>query len=478
LVQEGDDWILEVRDNGIGMDEDTIVHSLLDFGRSGWSSNRIRIKFPGLAGSGFRPRGRFGIGFFSIFILGDHVELVTRPYDGAYADARRVIFDGLGRRPMLTALDPPTRAVHGTTVRVVLKANPYDPEGIFRHTENDQLIELVQRLAIETSVQIRTREPGDDPYQSHPPFSLATGPADQVFDRLYPPVVDSWRAGHEKLRLELREAFAERATDLFDDNHGRIGLAALGSDLWYRSQFDYRGTVPVDGLLADESISFMGYIDGVPSRASRDKVDLAANHDEVRRWLRSQERRLRDIGQFSDSIQLEFAYTLHRALGGLAADHAVGLTRNGILRTGGIESWAAERDEVFLAQGMPLICQSRPPQVMHFLAGVEVILPADWIMLCSIYVDPTFIDMFPLNNNRDPDFAFARSHRELTWEKLWWRFSGLMEGDLLRKICRAWSCEIGDVLGPVAQRHHSDVAYLDDVSLGPVFGYRLNRPRN
>jgi len=107
LVQEGDDWILEVRDNGIGMDEDTIVHSLLDFGRSGWSSNRIRIKFPGLAGSGFRPRGRFGIGFFSIFILGDHVELLTRRYDGAYADARRVTFNGLGRRPVLTALDPP-----------------------------------------------------------------------------------------------------------------------------------------------------------------------------------------------------------------------------------------------------------------------------------------------------------------------------------------------------------------------------------
>ena len=86
------------------------------------------------------------------------------------------------------------------------------------------------------------------------------------------------------------------------------------------------------------------------------------------------------------------------------------------------------------------------------------------------------VNKFPVVANRDPDFAFAGQHEELTWEKQWWRFSGTIEGELLRNVCRAWSCEVGDLLAPIADRHWSDFAYLDDRSMGPVFGYRLQHP--
>ncbi|GAA2935855.1 hypothetical protein GCM10011428_61800 [Streptomyces violaceus] len=99
LTETDGSWYLEVRDNGTGMDEETLVHGLLDFGTSGWSSTSLRNRLPGLADGGFQPSGRFGIGFFSVFLLGDQVELITRRYDASLTDARRLTFDGPSSRP-------------------------------------------------------------------------------------------------------------------------------------------------------------------------------------------------------------------------------------------------------------------------------------------------------------------------------------------------------------------------------------------
>src|SRR5579884_84683 len=476
LLQQNGVWLLEVRDNGIGMDEDILVHGLLDFGRSGWSTNRVRTAFPGLAGGGFQPKGRFGIGFFSVFMLGDVVELTTRRYDGANTDARRLAFNGLGSRPLLTAAPSTMRGGPGTTVRVVLKTNPFDPDGIMRRTDNDRLSELVQRMVLSNSVPIHTREPRDREPRTLAPFDLSTGTAEEVFDRLYPPQTDSWRISQEKQRLLLREAFARRATELFDEQQHRIGFAVLGADLLYWSQLNYMGVVPVNGFLADEFMAFAGYIEGKPNRASRDKVDLVAERDEVRRWFGTQESRLRDLGQFTESIQLELGWTLQLAFGRLAADYSIGMTREGLLRFGEVESWAARRDEIFLASGPPLSWNTRPPRLMHYLAGIEVLLPENWFTPCGISYDQIFFDMFPPVLNRDPAYESARYDVELTWQKSWWRMSGGIFGTFIRHVCQAWSCDVGDVLAPIAQRGWGDTAYLEDESLGPVFGYRLTRP--
>lgn len=477
LEKEEESWILSVRDNGIGMDEDILVHGLLDFGRSGWNSNYVRTKFPGLAGSGFQPRGRFGIGFFSVFMLGDHVDLITRRYDGAYADARQVLFDSVNKRPIVTTPQRPTRAAHGTTIRVVLNTDPYDTGGIFRQTPNDLLSELVQRLTIENAIPIRTVEPIDEIRKAHPPFSLANSSTEEIFDRLYPPIEDFWQPGREKLRLLIRDAFTRRATSLFYDNGRQAGLATLGSDLYYQGRFRYRGIVPVNGLLADQPMDFMGYINGVPSRASRDQAELAVSNDGLRHWLRSQEQQLRKLGEFTDSMQLELAYIMHRILGELAPDHAIALTKQGVLRVDSVGSWAANHDEIFLAEGIPLSSKTRPPRVIHYITGMDLILEENWVTVCDRFMGILLANRFPVAQGRDPNFAFARGHRDWTWEKQWWHFSGMIEGELLRNICASWSCDIGDLLAPIAERGWNDFAQLNDPAIGPVYGYRLRRPR-
>ncbi|MFJ9584122.1 HD domain-containing protein [Streptomyces acidicola] len=478
LTEIDGSWCLEVRDNGIGMDEDTLVHGLLDFGTSGWSSTRIRSRLPGLADGGFQPRGRFGIGFFSVFLLGDQVELISRRYDASIADARRLAFDSPSQRPLLTSLPASGRATLGTTVRIILKRGPYDIEGLFSRTSDDRLGELVRRLVLENSVPIRIWEPDAAQPDTLPSFSLATAAPDETFDRLYPPRTDSWRVGEEKQRLQLRDAFVERATELVDDTGLRIGLATLWTDLHYQGQRSFFGVVTVNGFRADETVAFAGYLAGRPSRASRDKASLVADRNQIRHWLRTQEERLRDVRHFGDSVQLELASTLHKAHNHLSDDTAFAVTAQGLLRPADIVPWAAQRGEIFIAMGWPLAVRTRPPQIYHYPSGQYVQLPGNWVLLHQSWIVSPLTDAFPDILNRDAEYEFTRNQPTLTWQKLWWRLSGGLYGRFLQALCQAWSCTIEDLLAPVERRNWSDACYLDDEALGPVWGYLLHRPPN
>ncbi|MFF6989557.1 ATP-binding protein [Streptomyces sp. NPDC010273] len=476
LTETDGAWCLEIRDNGIGMDEETLVHGLLDFGTSGWSSPGIRNGLPGLADRGFQPSGRFGIGFFSVFLLGDRVELITRRYDSATHDARRLAFDGPALRPLLTRLPTQDWVPEGTTVRVTLKRSPNDVKGLLYKTEDDRLTQLVRRLALENAVPIHTWEPDATTPDILPPFSLAAGSPDEVFDRLYPPEPDNRRVGDEKQRLQLRDEFIGRATELLDDKGRRIGLATLWKDMYYLSRRNFQGIVTVNGLLADESVSFSGYLAGQPSRASRDRAGLIADQDQVRLWMRGQEQHLRAIGQFGDPVQLELSYTFNNAFGELADDIAFAFTSEGVLRPGDAADWARGKKSVFMATGMPLASRLRPPEVYHYLTGQKLRLPEDWVLISTWVLNPPLSEVFPAVTNRDPAYEYARNHTAPTWQKEWWRLSGSLHGVFLRALCQAWDCTIESLLAPIEQRNWADACPLGQEIPAPIAGYLLTRP--
>lgn len=74
---DGGHW-LHVTDNGIGMSRYVLTEVLLDFGHSLWHSADLGGEWSGLAASGFEAVGQFGIGFFSVFMLGEQVKVCTR----------------------------------------------------------------------------------------------------------------------------------------------------------------------------------------------------------------------------------------------------------------------------------------------------------------------------------------------------------------------------------------------------------------
>jgi hypothetical protein len=98
---DGGPWA-EVEDTGIGMSEAVLSGPLLDFGTTYWGSALMREEHEGLWAKGFEPTGRFGIGFFSVFMWGHRVRVTTRQYQDAQRDTRVLEFrTGLETRPLL-----------------------------------------------------------------------------------------------------------------------------------------------------------------------------------------------------------------------------------------------------------------------------------------------------------------------------------------------------------------------------------------
>lgn len=159
-------WWLDVQDDGLGMSRRVLTGTLLDFGRSLWSGEGVRQEFPGLISRGMQATGRFGIGFFSVFMLGDHVVVTTRRYDAAASETLTLDFRrGMDMRPILRE---PTSdegiGAGGTRVSVKLRIAPDKAGGLCNRNSAHsggvrvKLEDLVAAICPSLDVTVESRE--------------------------------------------------------------------------------------------------------------------------------------------------------------------------------------------------------------------------------------------------------------------------------------------------------------------------------
>ena len=154
-----DVW-LHVDDTGIGMSERVVTGPLIDFGKSFWSSALADDEFPGLRSSAPKLVGKFGIGFFSVFLLGDAVRVITRRFDAGEASASVLNFDELTRRPLLRRaatgelpLDYTTRVSVKLSERARRQIGP-QRRGRFGTEHEVSFVALVKHLIISADVDV------------------------------------------------------------------------------------------------------------------------------------------------------------------------------------------------------------------------------------------------------------------------------------------------------------------------------------
>lgn len=100
--KESEKEYLIISDNGVGMSENVLTSSLLDFGFSFWKSKEAREEFPGLQSSIDRLRGRYGIGFFSVFMWANKVSVISRRFRDGNDNTKVLEFNnGIDSRPLL-----------------------------------------------------------------------------------------------------------------------------------------------------------------------------------------------------------------------------------------------------------------------------------------------------------------------------------------------------------------------------------------
>ncbi|HAT4001770.1 TPA: hypothetical protein I9Y90_003320 [Elizabethkingia anophelis] len=159
-----DYYILEIKDNGIGMSKSILCNQLLDFGNSYWKSNDFFNEYIGLARQPFNNIGKYGIGFFSVFMLGQYIEVSSLKFGENINNRYTLIFEnGLYENPyLMEGKSLRIDDAFGTTIKIRLDKNPYETNGFIKelNSKENSLYELIRFLVPSPLCNIQIDELG------------------------------------------------------------------------------------------------------------------------------------------------------------------------------------------------------------------------------------------------------------------------------------------------------------------------------
>ena len=285
-------WTLQVDDDGVGMSQSTLTTDLLDFGRSFWASERAAREFPGVHASGYTPIGRFGIGFFSIFMAAKKVNVFSRRFDKGLEDVRCLSFDnGISLRPTLS-YDRPDDFGMDLCTRVELELKPdvvENPDQIrircnvqgheeFGVTFGDYVAAMV--AGINVPVVVETASGRRKVHEGYPPEPEKREEWLGTLSYVSAGVNERAKAGLTQAIPRLRE---------IRDGEKCYGLAAI--DVLGQTGGAFLSGKAVGGLVNPHSRyddSFVGLIDHVPTTARRDAGEMAAPQHSIDTWMSGQ----------------------------------------------------------------------------------------------------------------------------------------------------------------------------------------------
>jgi Histidine kinase-, DNA gyrase B-, and HSP90-like ATPase len=283
LRSEGDKVWLVVEDNGIGMSEYVLTGPLLDFGTSFWRSSQAMEEFPGLMAAGMNAIGRFGIGFFSVFMLGPVVRVYSRRCDKGQDAGRLLEFrGGTSTRPILSHVSgEPVPIDGGTRVEIMLKNPPDQAGGILRinpySKQSITLGKLVTAIAPNLDVEIATLEKRVTNPVAQPGDWLKIKDLDLV--RRLNPIEEGVDGDSSKADRALMQPI--------EDEDGKIFGRAFILPTRYSFSED-GGWATISGLRAVRLYNVAGLLLGKALTAARDAAQPLATKDALARWASRQ----------------------------------------------------------------------------------------------------------------------------------------------------------------------------------------------
>ena len=150
---------LTIRDNGIGMTRAEVVDLIGTLAKSGTAELRQQLREAKNAAASEDLIGQFGIGFYSVFIVADKVELLTRK--AGESEATRWESSGEGTYTIESVDDAP----QGTSVTLHLKPEDTEDE-LYDYTSEWKIRNLVKKysdfIAWPIRMEVERRTPATD----------------------------------------------------------------------------------------------------------------------------------------------------------------------------------------------------------------------------------------------------------------------------------------------------------------------------
>ncbi|WP_262965069.1 HD domain-containing protein [Methylobacter psychrophilus] len=291
---DGNSW-LYIEDNGIGMSREVMMGPLLDFGSSFWKSSLIQSEFPGLRSSKFRSVGRFGIGFYSVFMVADRVEVISKRWDKGLDDTNHLLFKtGLSLRPIYRRgrVDDFSPS-NSTQVRLRLQPNIFQDD--LRVSVKPPISGAIEFFPL-LSDYLAAMVVGLDVKVS---FS-APSSTKKLIHSGQPGINPSGEILLRQLSLSEYQTNNLVVNEYINKNHHRLrpiksddrilGYAAISTTPQVRR---YRLCAQtIGGLLSTtyhgEKFHYIGYLDHKPSSAKRDAGSIEASPELLSEWANEQ----------------------------------------------------------------------------------------------------------------------------------------------------------------------------------------------
>jgi len=303
--------LLSVEDNGIGMSETTLTGALLDFGFSFWKSEAAREEFPGLQWRFKNPRGRYGIGFFPVFMWSDNVQVCTRRHTEGTASARILEFkSGLGRRPIVRPAKPSeTSAKYNTRVTIVFDESKI--VAMSRKTSRPRYLEY--------EVLLEKKQPASSKIDWANSLKEICGtlPMRTVLDaggKTRAVNLAKWKSAKknqfqsfffpntDKRTDQIHKRYGETMFEVKGDNGEIVGRAYMCPNLFQRYSPDSKVLVYERGIYVGRTSipNVFGVLEGTAENAARDRFS-APNIQSDKDWVARESEELfkvaKDIGE-------------------------------------------------------------------------------------------------------------------------------------------------------------------------------------
>jgi molecular chaperone HtpG len=224
---------LTIRDNGIGMTRAEVVDLIGTLAKSGTAELRQQLREAKNAAASEDLIGQFGIGFYSVFIVADKVELLTRK--AGESEATRWESSGDGTYTIESVDDAP----QGTSVTLHLKPEDAEDE-LYDYTAEWKIRNLVKKysdfIAWPIRMEVERRTPAEDGGEDTVTIETETlnsmkalwaRPKDEVSDEeykeFYKHVAHVWDDPLEVIAMKAEGTFEYQAL-LFIPSHAPFDL--------------------------------------------------------------------------------------------------------------------------------------------------------------------------------------------------------------------------------------------------------------
>ncbi len=281
---------IEVADNGIGMSSNVLTGPFLDFGESFWGTELMHLEFPGLEANNFKPTGKYGVGFFSLFMWGDKIRVTTNRFDKGRKETLILEFTGGAHtRPILrNANEFEYIRNGGTKVRIWAREDIFEKIINLGHIrEKITYSELIEDLCPTIDCNIFLCENKGEKQIIRANDWISISPK-RFLKRI---IGKEGFKNIETKHKNILDALIKNVELIYDEHGNVIGRAALLRSRKIHDNLDLMvegGIITVGGFKATQLAGVFGVLKGYSVRAARDNAVPILTKEELQRWIKGQ----------------------------------------------------------------------------------------------------------------------------------------------------------------------------------------------